>query len=153
MCRTLGRICMRIGIVLISIRIRNGIHVEIWIRVGIKTMPIHNTGNKYLRYSSCVSYTGQTNQICYSVSCCGVLNAFILPSAKPSRWRPVLLQTMLKQGHTWTGGVCTTTSPCWSPAPSAPRATHRSVGAPLLLQPLIYIDTVLPPPPNNKLQH
>jgi hypothetical protein len=34
MCKTFGRICMRKGIVLISIRIRNGIHVEIWIWMG-----------------------------------------------------------------------------------------------------------------------
>jgi hypothetical protein len=80
------------------------------------------------------------------------------------RWRPVLLQTMLKQGHTWTGGVCTTISPCWSPAPSAPRATHRSVGSPLFLQPFLYIQLFVyrkiwqffamswntPPPPPQK---
>ncbi len=42
-----GRIRMRIGIVLMLFRIRIliwiGINMKIWFRIGIKTMPIHNT--------------------------------------------------------------------------------------------------------------
>ena len=73
MCRTFGRICIRIGIVLISIRIQNGIHVEIWIRMGIKTMPIHNTGNKYLLVVHIIYRSNKSNLLLYI--CCCVLNA------------------------------------------------------------------------------
>ncbi len=44
MCNALGRIHMRIGIVLMPIRI--GINMEIRIRIGIKTMLIHNTADE-----------------------------------------------------------------------------------------------------------
>jgi hypothetical protein len=43
MLKTLARIHMRIGIILMPIRIRIGIDMEIRIRISIKTMPIHNT--------------------------------------------------------------------------------------------------------------
>ncbi len=47
--KTWGRIRMSIGIVVMPIQIRIwiwiGINMEIWFRIGIKTMPIHNTVN------------------------------------------------------------------------------------------------------------
>jgi hypothetical protein len=45
MCKTWGRIRTRIGIVLMPIRIRIGINMAIWIRIriGVRTLPIHNT--------------------------------------------------------------------------------------------------------------
>ncbi len=45
MCKSSGGIRMRIGIVLMPIRIliRIGINMEIRIRIGIKMMPIHKT--------------------------------------------------------------------------------------------------------------
>ena len=44
MCKTWGRIRLWIGIVFKPIQIRIGIGMEIWIRIGITTMRIHNTG-------------------------------------------------------------------------------------------------------------
>jgi hypothetical protein len=48
MCETWGRVRMRIGIILMLIRILilnlDGISMEIRFRVGIKLMPIHNIG-------------------------------------------------------------------------------------------------------------